>query len=140
MAREGDVAIPTSQSASSFQVRILKPHPDSKLGIVLVIRQESLHPEIETLKVGGLGHASNLLQPGDLIIAVNGQQVFCDEAASKRIREAEHEVLLEVERPKNAKTKHTPEFATASFPLSLSDCLFCGKCGPWRRSGVVGKS
>ena len=85
-----DVGTPytTDPDGAAFQVKIIKPHPDSKLGILLVTREEGQPPEVESLKVGGLGHNSNLLRPGDVILSVNGNKVYDDETASQMIRVA----------------------------------------------------
>jgi hypothetical protein len=78
------------------QVKIIKPSPDTKLGILLVIRETGFPPEVESLKVGGLGHSSQRLFPGDVILTVNGKPAVDDEVASNLIRLSEREVVLEV--------------------------------------------
>lgn len=118
---------------TTFEVRITKPHPDSKLGILLVTREEGQAPEVESLKVGGLGHSSQQLRPGDIIVSVNGSKVYDDEAASKMIRAAVKDVVLEVSRPVRRNSKAPPQpsakpFTEGLIKMSFMDTL-CGWCG-----------
>ena len=83
------------ERSSFFTVRIEKPTPDARLGILLVTREEGQPPQVDSMKVGGLGQLS-ALRPGDIVLSVNGKQVLDDEDASKMIRIATDEVVLGV--------------------------------------------
>ena len=118
-------------ASSFFTVRISKPTPDARLGILLVQREEGQPPQVESMKVGGLGQQSELW-PGDIILTINGQKVLDDEDASKLIRKAETEVVMGVERGHAqmlASRSEQPGPLASQLVANVAKFFDCGICG-----------
>ena len=148
----------TTAEGNFLIVRMVKPQPDARLGMLLVCKESpsSLQfqpPRVDSMKVGGLAHQS-ALRVGDFILTVNGQVVSSDDDASEKIALAESEILLGVERPMKQEPQATVPPAQQGGPLTANNLIAnlaklfgcagdCGVCGvgakPSGRRGGMGK-
>ena len=148
----------TTAEGNFLIVRMVKPQPDARLGMLLVCKESpsSLQfqpPRVDSMKVGGLAHRS-ALRVGDFILTVNGQVVSSDDDASEKIALAESEILLGVERPMKQEPQATVPPAQQGGPLTANNLIAnlaklfgcagdCGVCGvgakPSGRRGGMGK-
>ena len=97
---------------STYEVRIVKPRSDSKLGILLCNADDGV--EVLKLSAGGLAEASGAMRVGDILVKVNGTDIQDDTAATELVRDAVDAVVLTLRPAPTARSGATqPEHGTA---------------------------